>query len=141
MQNMNLNLSESKKKINNNGWQNIGIMYNFIESQNLKAIDVSIFMILVRKSFGYRNTNVSISNKQLADIANCTTKTARESLHRLVDKQLVSRVEWQEYGAKQAYTYRVCFPDKGHISFYEKKSDEEIKREEIAEMHSKLDLL
>ena len=128
MQNMNLNLSESKNKIENNGWENIGIMYKFISKKKLKPVDVSIFMILVEYSFGYKKVNANISNKQLCELSSVSDKTVTSSISRLIDKNLISRIKWQNHGPKQAYTYRVCYPDRGNISLNtNKKENEDIK--------------
>ena len=95
-----------------NNWQNIGIMYQFVEDKKLPAIQVSVFMAMVRKSFGYGKKDITISNKQLCELVSATDKTVTKAVNSLIKIGLIERVVWQDIGPKQTYRYQIIFPDK-----------------------------
>jgi len=77
-------------------------------------------MILVEYSFGYTKNiqyEIQISIKKLMEeLGTKTNKKTIESLKKLQDKELIKRIEWQNFGPKQGYKYKVLFPEGFSIS-------------------------
>ncbi len=151
MQNMNLNLSQTKELVENSkkesettGFENIGKFYKHLRKESkklkLKSIDKEIYMILVEYSFGYmKNIQVElqISNKQLMEECQVSDKTISNSIHRLIESKLIERVKWQHMGPKQNYKYRVMFPKNYNIPYKQIENKEDnfkIKNKEIKEL-------
>lgn len=117
-----------------NGWQNIGIMYKYALSLNMKPVEFSIFMLIVNYSFGYKKTETEISIKQFVNELNISNSTAIRTIKKLLDSGSVERIKWQNMGPKQIYKYRLKFPPKqfGYISINTKN-----KKETKKELHLK----
>ena len=129
MHNTNLILSQTQESIENSskesktsGFENIGKFYKHLrkvsKNKKLKPMDKVIYMILVEYSFGYMKnikTEIQISNKQLMEECEVSDKTITSSMNRLLDSDLIQRIEWQHTGPKQVYKYKVMFPDDYNI--------------------------
>ena len=144
MQDTNLNLSKTIESVEKNsesltsGFENIGKFYKHLRKESkklkLKSIDKEIYMIMVEYSFGYMkniNLELQISVNQLMEETRSSNKTIIESMKRLLDSELISRVKWQHTGPKQVYRYKVKFPKDYNIDYkqVETKEDVDVRKE------------
>jgi len=128
---------------NSSGFENIGKFYKYIRSiqkeKNLSWLDISIYMILVEYSFGYMKNiqyEIQISIKKLMEeLETKTNKKIIKSLKKLQDESLIERIEWQNFGPKQGYKYKVLFPEGFSIKHKPvMKKKEQLKREYIPDI-------
>jgi len=136
MHDTNLTLSQTQESIKSSreseksGFENIGKFYKHLRKvskvKKLKSIDKEIYMMMVEYSFGYMNNiklEIQISNKQLMEECGVADKTITNSMNRLLDSGLISRVKWQHVGPKQVYKYKVAFPNDYTIIYRNKKDN------------------
>ncbi len=102
----------------NSGFENIGKFYKHIrkkEYSHLTPLHQAIYLLLVEQSFGYTKDikyELQISTKEIMKKVNTkNNKYVLSALQDLQDLKLIQRVEWQDFGPKQAYRYKVLFPD------------------------------
>lgn len=117
--------SKTKISSESTGFENIGKFYKAIRKiqqkhDDIKSLDVSIYMLLAEYSFGYMNNiqyelSISIA-KIMTELNTKTNKAVIKSLKKLQDYNLIKRVKWQDIGPKQSYKYMIIMPQGYNIS-------------------------
>ena len=103
-----------KKSID--GFGNDGKFYAYynklFDEKTIDKIDIVILQDMAHISFGYQEPRFEIeySIKDAHLKAQCNRNTATLALKKLINLKLIERVEWQSFGPKQTYKYKVMLP-------------------------------
>jgi DNA-binding Lrp family transcriptional regulator len=119
------------------GFENIGKFYKYIRQKEFKHLNNnhrSIYMLMIEYSFGYVNNiqyEISLSHNKICEELNISKPTSIKIINELIELKLISRIEWQNYGPKQAYKYKVNFPKGFNIKHKETQKDIEINTKQL----------
>ena len=133
----------------NNNWQNIGIFSQYARKEMIKHSDQkkdkkynktdaifgmtrnmhNLYMLIVEYSFGYGDHQVQIGITQMCNELQMTNKTILNIINQLFEAKYISRMEWQNYGPKQRYTYEVNLEHINHKIHYKKYKECENQKE------------
>ena len=111
-------------------WQNEGICYRYAEDKLNDCVLRSIYMAIVRRSFGYgkKYTN-RISQEELAKASAITSRTLRDKLKILEEMKMVVVIPPDTYikgGGSASCAYAPDFP-KGYGKIYIKDDNKNSK--------------
>ena len=74
--------------------------------------ELIVALKMAHKSFGYQEPvyEIQMGTKEVMDILNCSKPKAMKTLSNLRELKLIKRIEWQNFGPKQTYKYKVTLP-------------------------------
>ena len=117
-------------------WQNEGICYRYAEDKLNDCVLRSIYMAIVRRSFGYgKKVTNRISQEELAKASAITSRTLRDKIKILEEMKMVTVIPPDTMikgGGSESYAYAPKYPTGyGKIYFEDdiKKSDKTQSRE------------
>lgn len=114
---------ENKKKTAeetaNNNWANEAICMHWAEDNLETPVLRSIYLAIVRRSFGYGYLNAELTQVEIGKAAGCTDRTVRAQIPILIEKKAIEVKEsnkMRKGGGSYACIYTVVFPSGyGHI--------------------------
>ena len=103
-------------------WQNEGICSRYAEDKLNDCVLRSIYMAIVRRSFGYgKKVTNRISQEELAKASAITSRTLRDKIKILEEMKMVTVIPPDTMikgGGSEACAYAPKYPEKfGHIKF------------------------
>lgn len=104
----------------NNGWQNVGIYYDFVCSQNgLSLIEKSILIHMARMSFGYGKTvTIGKTQQEWASSIGISRQTFTSSIKNLIELKFLKVIHQNIFvvgGGSKPFVYSPIFPTNGRI--------------------------
>ena len=132
-----------KKTSKTLGFENTGKFTNHILEKTLEyklsPYSSMVLLLLVKYSFGYMKNiqfELQISNQQIQDALGYSKPTIIKALKELIEYNLIQRIKWQDFGSKQAYKYRVIFPEGYHIALINEEEEAIQTKEQLDKEHT-----
>ena len=95
-------------------WQNEGICSRYAEDKLNDCVLRSIYMAIVRRSFGYgKKVTNRISQEELAKASAITSRTLRDKIKILEEMKMVTVIPPDTMikgGGSESYAYAPCYP-------------------------------
>ncbi len=102
---------------------------NKLKHPQFTVSELVLALKMAHKSFGYQEPifEIQIGLKEVMEILNCSKPKAMKTLSNLRKLKLIERIEWQNFGPKQKYKYKVMLPkgykiDLGSVLIEEEES-------------------
>ena len=118
-----------------NGWNNIGMCLNFVESKGLTSNEFRVYYLLVRYSFGYGELKTKERGQRFwAEKGSMTVPTFNKAVNSLIDRGLIKVARKKGFvvgGGSNPYAYAPAFPDKetGFFLWIKNKKNQSVEKE------------